>query len=146
MTPCDSTVQETLVSLDPDYVKDLQTAFASDMIMDLQKYAGPLDGYVKEQVSSTSAMMLARPSPSLVLLFPASSSQELKCARLMTMLQPIYVRAKMVIPHPTRAKALTAFPLDMSRPTVTEATLDSARQVLSKVRQGRHWNCHNEDG
>ena len=51
----------------------------------------------------------------------------------MTSLQPVYARAKVEVPHPTRAKSLNAFPFDMSRPSVTDATLDSAQQILAKV-------------
>jgi hypothetical protein len=53
----------------------------------------------------------------------------------MTTLQPVYARAKVEVPHPTRAKSLKSFPLDMSRPSVTEATLESAAKLLSKVRR-----------
>lgn len=57
----------------------------------------------------------------------------MRCARLMTTLQPVYGRLSLAIPRPHRAKALTAFPLDTTRPPVAEASLDSARQLLAKV-------------
>lgn len=51
----------------------------------------------------------------------------------MTCLAPVYTRAKLEVPKPTRAKALTSFPLDMSRPSVTDVTLQSANNILAKV-------------
>lgn len=59
----------------------------------------------------------------------------MRCARLMTTLQPIYDRSGLEIPRPIRAKALASFPLETSRPSaIEEASLESAKAILQKVR------------
>ena len=95
--------------MDAWYVRDMQKMFAAELMGDLQAFAGPMDAHVKEQ--------------------------ELLCARLMTALQPVFARAEIDVPHPTRAKSLNAFPLEMSRPSILDADLESAKEVLDKVRQ-----------
>lgn len=44
-------LQACIVTLDPHYVQDLQAMYASEMMDDLQNYAGPLDAHIQEQVT-----------------------------------------------------------------------------------------------
>eukprot|EP01040_Poterioochromonas_malhamensis_P004979 gene4979-5340_t len=60
---------------------------------------------------------------------------EMKCAKLMTLLKPYYQKAGIALPVVPTSRALTSYPLILQRDTIKEPTLETARLLLLKARK-----------
>jgi hypothetical protein len=95
--------------VDPCYIRDLQAAYAYDMIQSLQTIAISLEQYV--------------------------ANMEKKCARFMTLLKPTYNRCQLTLPPPPNKRPLESFPLDFNRKTMEETSLEMARLLILRSRK-----------
>jgi hypothetical protein len=66
---------------------------------------------------------------------------ELKCAKLMTLLKPIYSKANIVLPMVPLNKPLSSYPLVLLRDSVKEPALDACRLFLLKARKNYRSFC-----
>jgi hypothetical protein len=104
---------ESLV--DVGYVRDLQAARAQSMVLRLLEAAEAMDREVR--------------------------AAEAKCARLMSLLKPTYSRANVDIPSSPLAKALSSFPLALTRRAVLEPSDYDSKLILLKARRQLKQQC-----
>ncbi|CAM9116457.1 unnamed protein product [Scytosiphon promiscuus] len=97
------------VSLDPHYVRDLVGMYAHENVVNLTRYALPLEEFVREE--------------------------EERSARLEATLLPQYRANGLTPPRPTRSKPLSAYPLTTRRPPVSSCGVEEARQVMERARE-----------
>ncbi|CAN0036064.1 unnamed protein product [Hapterophycus canaliculatus] len=97
------------VSLDPYYVRDLVSMYAHENVVNLTRYALPLEEFVREE--------------------------EERSARLEATLMPQYRANGLTPPRPTRSKPLSAYPLTTRRPPVSSCGVEEARQVMERARE-----------
>ncbi|CAB1097649.1 unnamed protein product [Ectocarpus sp. CCAP 1310/34] len=97
------------VSLDPHYVRDLVGMYAHENVVNLTRYALPLEEFVRQE--------------------------EERLARLEATLLPQYRAYGLAPPRPTRSKPLSAYPLTTRRPPVSACGVEEAREVVERARE-----------
>ncbi|CAM9598951.1 unnamed protein product [Ectocarpus fasciculatus] len=97
------------VSLDPHYVRDLVGMYAHENVVNLTRYALPLEEFVRQE--------------------------EERLARLEATLMPQYRANGLAPPRPTRSKPLSAYPLTTRRPPVSSCGVEEAREVMERARE-----------
>eukprot|EP00904_Undaria_pinnatifida_P000976 jgi/Undpi1/1087/HiC_scaffold_10.g04550.m1 len=97
------------VSLDPHYVRDLVGMYAHENVVNLTRYALPLEEFVRRE--------------------------EEQSARLEATLLPQYRANGLVPPRPTRSKLLSSYPLTTRRPLVSSCGVEEAREVMERARE-----------
>ncbi|CAM9417280.1 unnamed protein product [Ectocarpus sp. 6 AP-2014] len=97
------------VSLDPHYVRDLVGMYAHENVVNLTRYALPLEEFVRQE--------------------------EERLARLEATLLPQYRACGLAPPRPTRSKPLSAYPLTTRRPPVSACGVEEAREVMERARE-----------
>eukprot|EP00903_Cladosiphon_okamuranus_P021842 g20083.t1 len=100
------------VSLDPHYVRALVGMYAHENIVNLTRYALPLEEFVRQE--------------------------EERSARLAATLLPQYQANGLEPPRPTRSKPLSAYPLTTKRPPVASCGVEEAREVIERAREHAH--------
>jgi hypothetical protein len=105
--------------LDLSFIRDLQLAAGHVMNQKILKAASYLDSQVLKV-------------------------NELKCARLMTLLKPYYIKAGIDLPVVPTTRSLNTYPLLLSRDSIKEPAMEVCRLCLLKARKNYRNYVNNE--
>lgn len=95
--------------IDPGFVRDLQSSYAQDMLFNIKAVAGSLESYV--------------------------TIVERQCARLMTILKPMFTRCGLTMPFPPPKKPLSEYALALARKPIEEVSVEMSRLLILRARR-----------
>lgn len=98
---------------------------------------GILDlGYIRDLQGAVAQNMNERLAEEVAKVDEAMKSYELKCARLMTLLKPTYVRATLNLPSVPEKVSLTSYPLTLKRSSsIRDINAELTRLMLLRARR-----------